>query len=124
MLWFVHGCVGLMIDDFKPDPKSVRSTVAFDGLIDGTLCVGKANYQVRLGHATVPTAVLAEATNMSVVERFTGKTVTLEAPKGHNRDLLRELAKYTESLEKKIEALTKRVSELETQWIPKDNGLF
>ena len=124
MLWFIHGCVGLMIDDFKPDPKAARTTVAFDGLIDGTLFVGKATYQVRMGQTTVPTAVLTEATNMTVAERFTGKTVTLEAPNGKNRDILREVAKYTESLEKKVETLTKRVEQLEQYMLPKDNGLF
>lgn len=124
MIWFIHGDVGLMIDDYKPDPESARTTVAFDGLIDGTLFIGKASYQVRMGKTTVPTAVLSEATNMSVTERITGKIATLEAPKGNPRDILRALAKYTEAQARKVEDLTKRVEQLEQYMLPKDNGLF
>jgi len=113
-----------MADDFKPDPESVYSTVAFEGLIDGTLFVGKAAYEVRCAKTKVQTAVLASAKTMSVTERMTGRVITMEAPNGNPRDILRALADGAVKAEKKLADLEKRVVALEQYMLPKDNGLF
>lgn len=123
MKYLIYGNAGLMGCPFTTNPGQVIVSVSFEEPLDGTLLLGKAAYPVRGGKASVPVQVYEQA-KTATFTATDGKTITLEVPNGDLRDLVRAVSESVAIAEAQLAELKKRVSDLENQWIPKDNGLF
>lgn len=123
MRYLIYGSAGLMGCPFTTNPGQVMVSVSFEEPLDGTLLLGKAAYPVRGGKASVSVQTYEQAKTATFTAND-GKTITLEVPNGDLRDLVRAVSESVAKAEAQLADLKKRVSDLETQWIPKDNGLF
>lgn len=123
MRYLIYSNAGLMGCPFTTNPGQVMVSVSFEEPLDGTLLLGKAAYPVRGGKASVPVLTYEHAKTATFTAND-GKTITLEVPNGDLHDLVRAVSESVAKAEARLADLTKRVSDLENQWIPKDNGLF